>query len=501
MSTNPSAATERVLDVVIVGAGLSGICAAWHLHKYRPQDDFAILEARDAVGGTWDLFRYPGVRSDSDMPTLGYAFRPWLDRDSIAHGDRIKRYIEQTADESGITSRIRFGNKLIRADWSSDTNLWRLTVETPEGRELVTTRFVFLCTGYYDYDAGYTPSLPGIESFEGPVVHPQHWPSDLDWRGANVAVIGSGATAITLIPALAQSAKKVTMIQRTPTYIAEMPARDALARWCHRHFGPRAAHWLTRWKNILYTMMVFQLSRRFPNFMRRRLIGEVRKAVAGKIDVDRHFAPPYDPWDQRLCLAPDGDFFAAIRADKADVATGEISAVDGRAIALKDGTRIDADILVTATGLALKVAGGAELFIDGRRVRAARRTTYKGAMLSGVPNLALTMGYTNASWTLKCELIAEWVVRLRDYMDRSAATVVRPRNPDSSLRSRPFIDLEAGYIRRADHLLPRQTDEKPWQVNQNYFLDLLAFRWSRIDDPALEFLQLPVPQGVAAATE
>lgn len=499
MNTDGIAGTDRILDVVIVGAGLSGICAAWHLQAHRPRDEFVVLESRDAIGGTWDLFRYPGVRSDSDMPTLGYAFRPWLDRDSIAHGDRIRKYIEQTASEAAITEKIRFGHKLVRADWSNDSCTWSLTIESAAGRSRLTTRFLFLCTGYYDYDAGFTPELPDIENFEGPVIHPQHWPQDLDWNDAKVAVVGSGATAITLIPALAERAANVTMIQRTPTYVAEMPARDALARWCHRRFGPRPAHWLTRWKNILYTMFVFQMSRRFPKFMRRRLIGEVHKAVGSHIDVDRHFAPPYNPWDQRLCLAPDGDFFAAIRAGKADVATGSIRTFGARHVELDDGTTVDADILVTATGLALKVAGGAELFVDGRRVRAARRTTYKGAMLSGVPNLALTMGYTNASWTLKCELIAEWVIRLRDYMDRNEFAVVRPRTPESTSRARPFIDLNAGYIRRGDHLLPRQTDDKPWQVNQNYFLDLMAFRWSRINDPALEFLAVP-DESTAMAT-
>ncbi|MEL6301466.1 MAG: NAD(P)/FAD-dependent oxidoreductase [Pseudomonadota bacterium] len=485
--TNASSNAAEHYDVIIVGAGLSGVCAAWHLQKHRPQDRVLVIEARDSVGGTWDLFRYPGVRSDSDMPTLGYAFRPWLERDSIAHGERIRHYIEQTARDSGLLERIRFGHKLARADWSSDLGMWTLHAQTADGEQQLHTRFLMMCTGYYDYDQGHTPDWPGLEQFEGPVVHPQHWPRDLDWRNKHVAVIGSGATAVTLIPSLAEDARRVTMVQRTPTYIAEMPARDALARWCHRHLGPTLAHWLTRWKNILYTMFTYQLSRRFPDFMRRQLLSQVREAVGGKLDVDKHFSPPYKPWDQRLCLAPDGDFFAAIRAGRVDVATGDIQSIDASGLTLQDGMRVDADILVTATGLSLKVAGGADLYVDGQRVRAARRTTYKGAMLSGVPNLALTMGYTNASWTLKCELIAQWVVRLRDHMESAGKSVVLPRGP-SARGDRPFIDLDAGYIRRADHLLPRQSQAHPWRVNQNYFQDLRAFRWSRIDDGALEFL-------------
>lgn len=487
MSKADTTSRADIPDVVIVGAGLSGICAAWHLRQRRPQDRIVILEARDAIGGTWDLFRYPGVRSDSDMATLGYGFRPWLDSDAIAHGARIRQYIENTAAEHDIRQCIRFGHKLKEAHWSTDKQRWRLQVETDLGETEIEAGFVMLCTGYYDYDEGFTPELPGIEQFTGQVIHPQHWPESLDWSGTRIAVVGSGATAVTLIPALAERAERVTMIQRTPSYVAALPARDALSRWCHRWLGARVAHWFTRWKNILYTMMIFQMSRRFPDFMRRHLLREVRAAVGDRVDVDRHFSPPYDPWDQRLCIAPDGDFFEAIQSGSADVATGTIAGFDRESVRLADGSDIPADLLITATGLQIKVAGGAKLYVDGERIRASQQLTYKGAMLSGVPNLALTMGYTNASWTLKCELIAKWVVRVRDHMQRTGVSMVYPQRPTDSQGHRPFIDLDAGYIRRAEHKMPRQSSENPWQVHQNYFLDLVAFRWSSVDDGVLQF--------------
>ena len=473
-------------DVVIVGAGLSGICTAWHLRQHRPEDDFVVLESRAAVGGTWDLFRYPGVRSDSDMPTLGYGFRPWLGEDAIADGARIRDYIEATADEAGIRDRIAFEHRLTRADWNSTTGTWTLGIEVPGATRTLRTRFLMLCTGYYDYDSGYTPGLPGVDAFGGDVIHPQHWPADFDPAGRRIAVIGSGATAVTLVPALCALGAQVTMVQRTPSFIAELPARDSLSRWCHRWLGARAAHAVTRWKNILYTMMTYQLSRRWPSLVRRRLLAHVRELVGDRLDVDRHFNPPYEPWDQRLCLAPDGDFFAAIRSGDATVETGRIDGFDAASVRLEDGTEVLADTLVTATGLALKVAGGTRLTVDGRRVRASEQVSYKGAMLGGIPNLAMTMGYINASWTLKCELIARWFVRLRNYMDEHGYSRVCPDDMPSA-GTRPLLDLDAGYIRRAEHLLPRQGSESPWRVHQNYFLDRYTFLWQRIDDGSLRF--------------
>ncbi len=475
-------------DTIIIGAGLSGICAAWHLTRARPDDKLAVLEARDNMGGTWDLFRYPGIRSDSDMPTLGFTFRPWLGEKAIADGPSIRKYIRDTADEAGITPRIRFGHKLRAADWDSQAERWVLSIDIA-GESRVKTmrcRFLLLCSGYYSYEAGYTPDFPGIDQFSGQVIHPQQWPESLDIRGKRIAVIGSGATAVTLIPELAREAAQVTMIQRTPTYIAALPWRDAIANWLHRWFGARVAHWLVRWKNILYSMLIFQISRRRPAIIKKQILDHIEAEIGDRVDVKKHFQPPYNPWDQRLCLAPDGDFFEAIKSGKADIETDTIEGFTSDSVRLASGQSVGADIVVTATGLALEVAGGATISIDGERVEANQLITYKGAMLSGIPNLALTMGYTNASWTLKCELIAQWVVRLLGHMDKHGYTTVVPHY-DEAYDVRPFIDLGSGYIARAAADLPRQTTRRPWTVNQNYFLDLKAFRWSRIDDGALRF--------------
>ncbi|MEL6871001.1 MAG: NAD(P)/FAD-dependent oxidoreductase [Pseudomonadota bacterium] len=481
-------ASDTHFDLIIVGAGLSGICAAWHMRKARPHARIALFEARDDVGGTWDLFQYPGVRSDSDMPTLGFTFRPWIEEHAIASGDRIKRYIRNTAEDGDILRHIRFGHRLRSADWSSTAQRWSLRFRCRPDNAVAnySADFLMLCTGYYDYAAGYTPEFAGREAFQGEWVHPQQWPDTFSTKDKRIAVIGSGATAVTLVPSLAETAAHVTMVQRTPSYIAEMPARDAVSRWAHRWLGKRAAHWLTRWKNILYTMSVFQLSRRFPSFMRKQLVNKVRQRLGSAVDVDKHFNPPYDPWDQRLCLAPDGDFFDALSNGSASVATGNIASFGADHLSLDDGTRIDADVIVCATGLALRVAGGARISVDGERVQANERVTYKGAMLSGVPNFAMTMGYTNASWTLKCELISQWTVRLLNYMDKHQYGVVCPLYLDHGA-DRPFIDLRAGYIERAATILPRQSRARPWTVNQNYFLDLYAFKWSGINDRALQF--------------
>ena len=481
-------ATISEHDIVVVGAGLSGICAAWHLTRARPADDIAILEARDAMGGTWDLFRYPGIRSDSDMPTLGFQFRPWLGEKSIADGPSIREYIRETAEESGLADRIRFGHRMKSANWDSALRRWRLSVEvagesTP--RE-IRCRFLMMCTGYYRYSEGHTPEFEGVEDYEGRLVHPQRWPDDLELEGKRVAVIGSGATAVTLVPELARLGAHVTMVQRTPTYIAVMPGRDAISRLLHRTLGARVAHFLTRWKNILYTMFTFNLSRWKPHIVRHNILKHIREEVGDRLDVDKHFRPPYDPWDQRLCLAPDGDFFEAIKAGDVDIVTDRIDRFEADGVRMQSGEKVDADVVVTATGLSLLVAGGAKLHLDGEPVSANSRVTYKGAMLSGMPNLALTMGYTNASWTLKCELIARWVVRVLAHMDRRGCDVVTPVYEGEG-PFRPFIDLDSGYIARAADRLPKQTGTPPWTVNQNYFLDMRAFRFSRIDDGALSF--------------
>ena len=489
--TPPAGATRAPAsehDIVIVGAGLSGICAAWHLTRARPGDDIAILESRHAIGGTWDLFRYPGVRSDSDMPTLGFTFRPWLGERSIADGPSIRQYIRETAEAGDLTRRIRFGHRLLSANWDSTLRRWCLTVavDGADAPREIRCRFLMLCTGYYRYSAGHLPQFDGIDDFRGELVHPQQWPASLELEGRRVAVIGSGATAVTLVPELAKRGAHVTMVQRTPSYIAVMPGRDAISRFLHRTLGARVAHFLTRWKNILYTMFIYNLSRWKPHIVRHNILKHIRAEIGDRVDVERHFRPPYDPWDQRLCLAPDGDFFEAIKAGDVDLVTDRIDRFEPEGIRTASGDLVPADLVVTATGLSLLVAGGAKLHVDGAPISANSRVTYKGAMLSGLPNLALTMGYTNASWTLKCELIARWVVRLMKYMDAHGYDVVTPEY-DGDGPFRPFIDLDSGYIARAADRLPRQTAAPPWTVNQNYFRDLRAFRFSRIDDGALNF--------------
>ncbi len=477
-------------DIVIVGAGLSGICAGWHLTRSRPSADIAILETREAVGGTWDLFRYPGIRSDSDMPTLGFAFRPWIREQSIADGPSIREYIRETAAEAGLDKLIRFGHRMTSANWDSAMRLWRLTVTVNGVATEFRCRFLMMCTGYYRYSAGHLPEFEGFDDYEGRVIHPQQWPEYLDLQGQRVAVIGSGATAVTLVPELAQRGAHVTMVQRTPSYIAVMPARDAISRFMHKVLGARAAHFLTRWKNILYTMFTFNLSRWKPGFVRNNIMKHIRSEVGDQLDVDKHFRPPYDPWDQRLCLAPDGDFFEAIKAGQVEMVTDQIARFEADGVRMASGDKVVADTVITATGLSLLVAGGAKLHVDGEPISANSRVTYKGAMLSGLPNLALTMGYTNASWTLKCELIARWVVRLLAHMDRHGYDVVTPEYSGEG-PYRPFIDLDSGYISRAADRLPKQTGTAPWTVNQNYFRDLRAFRYARIDDGALAFERAP----------
>ncbi|MEM7763145.1 MAG: NAD(P)/FAD-dependent oxidoreductase [Pseudomonadota bacterium] len=474
-------------DVVIVGAGLSGIAMAWHHRRARPDDDLVIAEARSSVGGTWDLFRYPGIRSDSDMATLGFTFKPWLGRKAITDGESIRHYLEATTAEHGIAERIVFGRRLVSADFVTADNRWKLTFQLETGdKEIRFSRFLMLCTGYYNYASGYLPAFPQIERFSGLVIQPQHWPQDLSLRDKRVVLIGSGATAVTLLPELAKEAAKVTMIQRTPTYIIEAPAIDRWSQRFIRWTGARAGHWLTRWKNILYTMGIFQLSRRWPTFVRRAIAKQTREQLGDTLDWRKHFTPPYNPWAQRLCVAPDGDFFEPLRTGKAEMCTGTIASFSPRHVHMASGERIDADIVVAATGLRILVAGGATLSVDGVELLPNALTTYKGAMLSGVPNLVMTLGYTNASWTLKSELICKWSVRLLNFMQRRGLQRVTPADKSAG-EGQPLIDLESGYIRRAEAEMPRQTAERPWRVNQNYFLDLKAFRWSRIDDGHLQF--------------
>jgi cation diffusion facilitator CzcD-associated flavoprotein CzcO len=463
-------------DVLIVGAGISGIDAAYHLQKRLPGKSYAILEARDAIGGTWDLFRYPGVRSDSDMYTLGFPFRPWRGDKAIVEGPEIRAYVEETARAFGIDRHIRFGRKVKRADWSSHEARWTVEVEG-EGR--LTCRFLHLCSGYYDYDSGYRPEWPGEAAFAGRIVHPQHWPQDLDHAGKRVVVIGSGATAVTLVPAMAETAAHVTMVQRSPSYVVSRPSRDALA--------PRIGARLTRAKNAALGLFFFNLARRRPERTRARLLDMARRELPEGFDLERHFGPRYNPWEQRLCLIPDGDLFRSIREGKVAVATGEIECFTAAGIRLRSGEEIAADIVVTATGLNLKLMGGIEVSVDGERREPGGRLVYKGMMLENLPNLAFSFGYINASWTLKCDLTARYLCRLLRYMDTHGFAVCTPRVGAAEVERKPLLDFSSGYIARAAAVLPTQGSEAPWRVPQNYFHDVITLGFGRVQDEAIEF--------------
>ncbi|MEU7957472.1 flavin-containing monooxygenase [Micromonospora humida] len=479
--------TDHV-DVLIVGAGLSGVGAACHLRRTCPDTTYAVLEARDAIGGTWDLFRYPGIRSDSDMFTLGYAFRPWTAPQAIADGDTILRYVRETAREYGVEEHIRFRHRVRRAEWDSTTARWTVHVHRDDTAEdiVLTCGFLFSCTGYYRYDAGYTPDFSDVGRYTGRLVHPQHWPGDLDHTGRRVVVIGSGATAVTLVPALARRAGHVTMLQRSPTYVIALPARDRLADVLRRRLPARAAHRLVRAKNVLFGTVNYQLARRAPRTVRAFL----RRAAKGRLpagyDVDRHFSPRYDPWDQRLCVAPDGDLFDALSTGRASVVTDTVDAFTPDGVRLGSGVELPADIVVTATGLQLLALGGMTLTVDGVDVDLGATVAYKGMMLSGVPNFALTIGYTNASWTLKADLVATYVCRLLRHLDATGQQVVTPvAPPDGDLS--PLIDLRSGYVLRSMDTLPRQGARAPWRLHQNYPRDVVLMKHGRLVDEGVRF--------------
>jgi monooxygenase len=476
-------------DVLIVGAGLSGIGAAYHLSKSCPRKSYAILESRDAIGGTWDLFRYPGIRSDSDMHTMGFSFRPWSDEKAIADGPVILQYLRDTAKEYGIDRNIRFRERVVRASWSSGEALWTVEAESvPDGQPLrYSCQFLYMCSGYYNYQEGYMPGWPDMERFGGRVVHPQQWPDDLDYAGKRVVIIGSGATAVTLVPAMAETAAHVTMLQRSPSYVASRPARDRIANRLNRSLPPRLAHGIVRWKNVLYGMYVYRLARNRPEYLKRALIGLVRQQLGPDYDVGKHFTPRYNPWDQRLCLVPDSDLFEVIRSGKASVVTDEIERFTETGLKLKSGETLPADIIITATGLKLLLIGGMEIFVDGRKVELSRTMTYKGMMYSDLPNLATSFGYTNASWTLKSELTSKYICRLLNHMDARGLDWCAPRLNDPEVKEEPGTGLTSGYIQRAAGTLPKQGSKRPWKLYQNYFLDLSLIRFGAIDDGTMEF--------------
>ncbi len=470
------------LDVAISGAGLSGICAAWHLQDKHPQRSYAVLEMRDAIGGTWDLFRYPGVRSDSDMPTLGYNFRPWTGERAIADGPSILQYVRDTATEANIDDHIRTRHKVVGADWKTDDARWHLSVETSDGTRYIAARFLMICAGYYDYDQGYLPDWEGTGKFNGTFVHPQKWPDDPDWSDKRVVVVGSGATAVTLVPELARKAAHVTMLQRSPTHIAALPSIDTKANWMHRTLGARRAHRLTRWKNIASSIFSYELVQKYPNFVSGQLRKEAAKELPEGFDLATHLTPTYKPWDQRLCLVPNSDLFHTIRDGRAHIVTNTIERFDADGIVLSSGERLDADIVVTATGLNLKIIGGIEPTVDGNAIELAKTFSYKGGLYSSVPNCSVALGYINASWTLKCELVCEYIMRLMSHMDAYEHDYAVPRVSGPEMGERTTFELSSGYLERSRAQIPKQTERGPWKQNQNYGKDVKLLRRGPVDD-------------------
>jgi monooxygenase len=488
VTPSPATAAEH-FDVLIVGAGLSGIGAAWHLQDKLPGKSYAILEGREAIGGTWDLFRYPGIRSDSDLYTLGYAHKPWTEEQSLADGPTILEYVRQTARENDIERHVRFGHRVVRADWSSADARWTVEATRADDGETVTFTAGFLLSagGYYRYDEGYAPRFEGVERFAGEVVHPQHWPEDLDYGGKRVAVIGSGATAVTLVPAMADRAAHVTMLQRSPSYIIALPGKDPIANLLRRLLPDDVAYAITRRKNVAQQSFFFKLSRRYPRLIAKLLRAMVKRQLPKGYDVDTHFTPSYDPWDQRLCAVPDGDLFKAISKGRASVVTDRIDSFTERGLRLESGRELEADVIVTATGLNLVAFGGVEYAVDGKPVVLSETFAYKGMMLSGVPNFVFAVGYTNASWTLKVDLVFEYMCRLMAHMDANGYDRCVPIPEDPAMETRPLLDFSSGYVQRALDRFPKQGAAPPWQLAQDYRVDVKALRSGSLDDGAMRF--------------
>ena len=481
--------TGEQVDVLIVGAGLSGIGSARHLQHACPDRTFALLEAREALGGTWDLFRYPGIRSDSDMYTLGYAFKPWLERKSLADGASILNYLREAATETGVDQHIRYQRKVRSASWSSATALWTVQVECTDTGQMIEMRcnFLLMCSGYYDFDKGYTPDFPGTDEFAGRLVHAQHWPQEMDYRGRKVVVVGSGATAVTLVPELAKEAAHTTMLQRSPGYIASIPEEDPTAVWLEKFLPAAWVFRLIRWKRVLFQIYVYNLSRKRPRLVKKFLLDKVREALGEDYDVKTHFTPSYNPWDQRLCAVPEGDMFAAIREQRAEVVTDHIACFTKNGIRLQSGRELEADIVVLATGLNLKFLGDIQLSVDGTVLKPAELFVYRGMMFGNVPNLAQVFGYTNASWTLKSDLTADFVCRLLNDMKKNGTRMVVPRLEHGDVEEEPMLGLNSGYVLRSVGKFPKQGTRVPWRLYQNYILDFIQLRLRPIRDKVLEF--------------
>ena len=475
-------------DVVVVGAGISGIGAAYHLQTRCKDRSYVILEGRAKLGGTWDLFKYPGLRSDSDMHTLGFRFKPWKAQKAIADGPAILDYLRETTVENAIDQHIRYNHKVQHASWSTRDARWTLTIDRGEGQTTtLTCNFLFMCSGYYNYAAGYTPEFPGRERFQGTIIHPQKWPEDLDYAGKRIVVIGSGATAVTLVPELAKKAEHVTMLQRSPTYIINRPSEDKIANALRRRTGEEMSYFLTRWKNVLVSRAFFDLSQKLPKQMKKLMVSGVRKELGDDYPVEEHFSPDYDPWDQRVCLVPDSDMFDAIKRGDASVVTDHIECFTEKGIMLRSGEELEADIIVTATGLVLQVFGGMTVDIDGEEVLPKDTMCYKAMMFSDIPNLAMSFGYTNASWTLKADLTSEYVCRVLNHMRKGGYKRATPRQRDASATEEPFLRFSSGYVQRALSILPKQGAKWPWRLYENYLLDAILIRYGKVDDGVMEF--------------
>ena len=476
------------VDVLIIGAGLSGIGGACQLRSKCPDQSFVILESREASGGTWDLFRYPGIRSDSDMYTMSYGFKPWRDTAAIADGDKILSYIREAAAEHDVERHIRYQHRATAAQWSSAEKRWRVTAERSDTGERVaiSCKFIFSCSGYYDYESGYVPDFKGVDEFQGQVFHAQHWPEALDYNGKRVVVIGSGATAVTLVPTMSHQTSRLVMLQRSPTYIANVPLEDPTAQVLRKFLPVTWAFRLTRWKKVLFQIYLYRLSRQRPKDLRRFLLGQVRQELGPDYDVATHFTPRYDPWDQRLCAVPNGDMFAAIREGRAEVVTDHIDRFTATGIQLQSGAHLEADMVVLATGLNLKFAGGVEYQIDGRPIDFTEHYIYRGMMFSDLPNMAFTVGYTNSSWTLKVDLTANYVCRLLNHMKKHGYASVMPRLK-GTVEQEPFLDFDAGYVLRSRNKFPKQGNRLPWKNYQNYIRDFISLRLGKLRDKELEF--------------